>query len=110
MPSPRVVRPWDAWCAEVEAAIKAQGRWAGSHAAVLGWAQEKLNVRSAQDRKRSPIEGWDTPEGLLARWVRLRRLDMMVVGNQLVVRARPLPARKVAPNVPAPGPMLLEDE
>jgi len=108
IPNRSLLTLWDKWCLEAEAAVAVEGRWTGSHAQVLAGAAEKLAIASAQDRERRDREGWNTPEALLLRWVRLHRLDLEVTGGQLVIRARPRP-RKDTPPTLAETPRLFEE-
>jgi hypothetical protein len=66
-------------------------------------------IRSGNDRIKSEAEGWDTPEGMLARWIRLHRVDWVVNSDRLAVTTRPKP-KKEAPPVVQEGPRLFGDD
>jgi len=52
------------------------------------------------------VEGWNSPEGLLARWARLRRLDWGATGDELLLKARPAKVAKMTAKVPPPSPAI----
>jgi hypothetical protein len=111
VPPPKLKGPWEHWTEAVLEAIEAKGSWSGSYVAALEAA--KRRGTSARDMQTRTAQGWDTPETLLARWLRLHRLDWEAVGDILTVKARAKAASKVKgvrrPEPPAP-PGLFDNE
>ena len=108
IPAPALRSPWDQWTQVAEAALATSGSWTGPHADVLAAAAGKLGIASARDRQKALLEGWDTPDGLLARWARLHRADVTLAGGLLVLKMRSGPtSTRRPPPVPA-GPGLFD--
>jgi hypothetical protein len=51
-----------------------------------------------------------TPESLLARWIRLHRLDYEVTGDKLTIRARLKAASKMKKSTTEDPPNLFKDD
>jgi hypothetical protein len=109
VPPPKLKGPWEIWAEEVLASVEAVGSWSGSHQETLAAAQRKLQRRSMREQEQSAAQGWDTPEGLLGRWIRLHRLDYEVTGDKLTIRVRVKAAPKVKKSTPG-APLRLFDE
>jgi hypothetical protein len=63
------------------------------------------------EHKQSTLQGWDTSEGLLARWMRIRHLDWEVVGDMLTVKVRAKTISKGCKRPePSMQPSLFDDE
>jgi len=111
VPSPKLATPWRCWGDAVLDSLEAHGSWTGSYEEALAAAQSKLQGRSMNEHKQSTLQGWDTPEGLLARWTRVRHLDGEAVGDMLTVKARTKKVSKGCKRpLPSMQPSLFDDE